>query len=118
LIEILWAEEMPMTTPDDTPHATTRIDVTGANCPWCFNAVLELLRSAPHVESVRGSIGEQLLIVDHGGADEGSLLEVVRSNLHVDARSASEHVQGAVEASLTDVACPTCEARTDRRTGR
>ncbi len=103
-----------MTGTDEPTAATTRIDVSGANCAWCFNEAMERLRAAPAVAEVRGSIAEHLLIVDHEGADEAQLLEIVRRNLHVDARSASEHVQAAVEPNVTDVPCPHCEARPDR----
>lgn len=110
-----------MTSPDQSTSSTTRIGVTGANCPWCFNEVLDRLRAAPAVESVRGSITEELLIVDHRGADEVELLEIVRQHLHIDARGSSEHVQAAVEPSVTGAPCPHCEAPPGRRptgTGR
>ena len=99
-----------MTTPDGAATTTTRIDVTGANCPWCFNDVMDRLRADPAVVSVRGSIATHLLVVEHGGADDERLLALVQRNLHVDARGSSEHVMAAVDPSVTELPGPHCEA--------
>lgn len=85
--------------------ATTEISVTGANCPWCFNDTIDLLRAAPGVGAVRGSISDQCLSIDHDGTDERALIALVSRNLHGEAVYASEHVMVEVQPDVGELNC-------------
>lgn len=92
-----------MTAADDT--ATAEISIVGANCPWCFNDILEVLRCEPGVLSVVASIAGQCMRVEHLGADIGRLLAVVREGLHADGTCSTEHVMVALDPHVADLRC-------------
>ena len=50
----------------DAEAVTTELTVAGANCPWCFNETVELLRREPGVVSVDASMGGQCIRITHG----------------------------------------------------
>ena len=87
------------------PMRTTEISVAGANCPWCFNETVELLRHEPDVVSVEASIGGQCLRVDHHDVAVDRLLAVVHGRLHADDTSTTEHVMVAVDPRVADLHC-------------
>lgn len=87
------------------PAATTEISVAGANCPWCFNDTIDLLRDAPGVDAVRGSISDGCLSIDHDGTDEGALITLVSRNLHGEAVYATEHVMVEVNPRAGELNC-------------
>lgn len=98
----------------DQSTLTTEIEVSGANCPWCFNDTIEGLLSEPGVVSVHGSVTGQCVRVDHRGVAVDRLLTVVRSRLHADDISNAEHVMVAVDPRVADLACThRGSARTD-----
>lgn len=84
---------------------TTEISIPGANCPWCLNETVEVLRAEPGVTSVATSITGQCLRVEHTAVGTDHLLEVVRRHLHADDTSSAEHVMVEVEPALADHHC-------------
>ena len=84
---------------------TTEITVVGANCPWCFNETVDLLRHEPGVVSVDGSITEQCLRVDHHDVAIERLLDVVRGHLHADDTSSAEHIMVTVDPHVAEPHC-------------
>lgn len=95
----------------DDSTQTTEISVAGANCPWCFNDTLAVLRDEPGVVAVEGSIAGQCIVVDHRDVTVDRLLDVVRGELHADETSPTEHVMVAVDPTVADLHC------THRRSG-
>lgn len=85
----------------------TELTVSGANCPWCFNETLDVLRRQPGVRHVQGSITEQWLLVEHNGP-EAVLVELVRRYLHADDTSSAEHMMVEVDPHI---ACDRCGHR-------
>ena len=85
--------------------ATTEISIAGANCPWCFNETLDVLRREPGVVSVAASLAGQCLSVEHHGVAIDRLLAVVRGSLHADATSSAEHVMVTVDPHVADLHC-------------
>lgn len=85
--------------------ATTEISIAGANCPWCFNDTLEILRHEPGVVSVVASIAGQCLRVEHRGVAIDRLLAVVRGRLHADDTTSTEHVMVAIDPHVADLHC-------------
>lgn len=102
-----------MTAADET--ARTEISIAGANCPWCFNDTLDVLRHEPGVVSVVASIAGQCLRVEHRGVAIDRLLAVVRGSLHADDTSSTEHVMVTVDPHVADLHC-THHARNPDRT--
>jgi hypothetical protein len=84
---------------------TTEISVAGANCPWCFNETIDLLRREPGVVSVDATIAGQCLRVAHYDVAIERLVTVVRGHLHADETSSAEHVMGAVDPRVADLHC-------------
>ena len=92
-----------MTAADET--ATTEISVEGANCPWCFNDTLDVLRREPGVVSVVASITGHCIRVEHHDVAIDRLLAVVRGRLHADDTSPTEHVMVTVDPYVADLQC-------------
>jgi hypothetical protein len=84
---------------------TTEISVEGANCPWCFNDTLDVLRSEPGVVSAAASIAGQCLRVEHRDVPIDRLLAVVRGSLHADDTTSTEHVMIAIDPHVADLHC-------------
>ncbi len=91
--------------PDPIRTRTTEISVVGANCPWCFNDTLDVVRSEPGVVSVLGSVAGQCIRVEHDDVAVGRLLSVVRDHLHADDMSSAERVMVVVEPHLAERRC-------------
>ena len=89
----------------DDAKRTTEINLVGANCPWCFNDTIDLLRHEPGVIGVRGSITGQCLRVDHHDVAVDRLLAVVRGSLHADDASTTEHVMVALDPRVAELHC-------------
>jgi len=87
---------------------TTEITVVGANCPWCFNETVEMLRCEPGVNEVTASIGTSCLCVEHHGVAIDRLLAVVRGHLHADEVTSGEHVMVAVDPLVAELHCAHC----------
>jgi hypothetical protein len=85
--------------------ATTEISIAGANCPWCLNDTLDVLRREPGVVSVAASIAGQCLRVEHHDVAIDRLLAVVRGSLHADETSSTEHVMVALDPHIADLHC-------------
>jgi hypothetical protein len=85
--------------------ATTEISVVGANCPWCFNDTLDVLRREPGVVSVVASIAGQCLSVEHHDVAIERLLAVIRGSLHGDDTTSVEHVMVAIDPHVADLHC-------------
>ena len=84
---------------------TTEIAVAGANCPWCFNETIDLLRHEPGVVSVDATIAGQCLRIAHRDVAIERLVTIVRGHLHADDTSSAEHVMAAVDPRLADLNC-------------
>jgi hypothetical protein len=91
--------------PAQVHPTTTEIAVAGANCPWCFNDTLDVLRRTPGVRAVDGSITGQCVRVVHDGLATDELVELVRRHLHADGTYAAEHVMVAVDPRVADLHC-------------
>jgi len=73
-----------MTTPSHPIPGTerrTEIKVAGANCPWCLNAAIEILRQVHGVRSVHSSMTEECIQVVHEDVPIDTLLDSLRSIL-------------------------------------
>ena len=90
-------------TPDD--GITTEIIVSGANCPWCLNETLDLLRREPGVQSADSSAAGQCMRIRHNGVAVDRLLAVIRGNLHANDTSSIEHVMVEIDPRLADLHC-------------
>ena len=84
---------------------TTEISVVGANCPWCFNETLDLLRREPGVVSATASLTGSCMRIEHHGVAIERLLAVVRGHLHADDTTSAEHVMVAVDPLVADLNC-------------
>ncbi len=84
---------------------TTEIAVTGANCPFCFNDTIELLRAEPRVIAVEASIASHCFRIDHDGADVDRLALLVRQHLHGHDDSSDERVMVEIDAQLAELHC-------------
>lgn len=84
---------------------TTEIDVTGANCPFCFNETMDRLRVEPGVVAVHGSTAEQCFRIDHDGVELDRLVSLVRQHLHGDDVSSDEHVMVEVDPRVAEQHC-------------
>lgn len=87
---------------------TTEITVVGANCPWCFNETVEMLRCEPGVIGVTASIGMSCLCVEHHGVAIDRLLAVVRAHLYADDVTSAERVMVAVDPPTAELNCGHC----------
>lgn len=85
---------------------TTEITIEGANCPWCFNETIELLRREPGVVGVDASIGQQCVSIRHHDVALDRLLAVIRGHLHADDMSSVEHVMVEIDPQLAATHCP------------
>jgi hypothetical protein len=84
---------------------TTEITVTGANCPWCFNETLDLLRREPGVIDTEATMAGQCLRVRHRAVAVDRLLAVIRGHLHGDETSSHEHVMIEIDAQVGEPHC-------------
>jgi copper chaperone CopZ len=61
----------------------TSLDLTGANCPYCFQDTLAGLTRIEGVSNVHGSMGGSCIVIDHD--DEvtvDALVELIHGHLH------------------------------------
>ncbi len=93
---------------------TTEISLGGANCPWCFNDTVDVLRREPGVVSVVASIAGQCMRVEHHDVAIDRLLAVVRGSLHADDTTSTEHVMVALDPHVADLHCTHRGATPDR----
>ena len=92
-------------TESSPPTTTTEIDIGGANCPWCLNETVDVLRARPGVVGVDASITGQCVRVEHRGVDIDQLLDTIRTHLHADAVASAEHVMAPVEPHVREHVC-------------
>jgi hypothetical protein len=88
-----------------TAETVTEITVAGANCPWCLNETLDLLRREPGVVAVDANIGGQCLRVRHHDVAVARLLAVIRDHLHADDMSSAEHVMAEIDPQVAGLHC-------------
>lgn len=60
----------------------TSLQLTGANCPTCFNDTLDDLKKVTGVRSVHGSIGGSCIVIDHDDLDPKCFVTAIREHLH------------------------------------
>lgn len=60
----------------------TSMQLTGANCPTCFNDTLDDLKSIAGVRAVHGSIGGSCLVIDHDELAPDLLAKAIGEHLH------------------------------------
>lgn len=101
--------------PAETVVTTTEITVPGANCSWCLNETLDLLRAEPGVSAAVADIGRQCLIIDHDDIAVDRLLAVIRGHLHAEDMTSAERVMVAVDPHVAELRCT---HRSGERTGR
>jgi hypothetical protein len=87
------------------PSTVTEIAVVGANCPWCLNETIDLLRDEPGVVAVDSDMTDQCLRVRHRGVALDRLLEVVRGHLHAQALASTERVMVEVDPEIAALHC-------------
>lgn len=90
---------------ENTITRTTEITVAGANCPWCFNETIDLLRREPGVIDVEATMAGQCLRIRHRAVAVDRLLAVIRGYLHGEAMSSLERVMIEIDAELADPHC-------------
>jgi hypothetical protein len=93
-------------------ETVTEITISGANCAWCFNETVDLLRREPGVVGVDANITGQCVRVRHRGVAVERLLAVIRGHLHADDTSSAEHVMVAIDPHVAELHCA------HRRAGR
>jgi hypothetical protein len=84
---------------------TTEISVAGANCPWCFNETIDLLRREPGVVSVDATIAGQCLRVVHRDVAIERLVTGVRAPPHAADTYYRSNVLHAVAGRAADLNC-------------
>jgi hypothetical protein len=94
-----WGGGMTETT------STTEITIVGANCPWCLDETLDLLRREPGVVSVDANIADECLRVRHRDVAVDRLLAVIRGHLLADDTSSAEHVMVEIDPAVADLHC-------------
>lgn len=94
--------------------ATTEISVVGANCPWCFNDTIDVLRREPGVVSVDASMAGQCVRVEHHDVAIDRLITVIRGRLHADGTSSTEHVMVAIDPHVAELHCTHHASNPDR----
>jgi hypothetical protein len=85
--------------------AITEIVVTGANCPWCLEQTLEVLRDEPGVIGARASSTGHCLSIEHHDVEAEHLLEVVRANLHGYDRTPAETLMVQIDPHVASLHC-------------
>ena len=85
--------------------ATLEIRIQGANCPYCLNETMDRLRAEPGVASVRASMADGCLVVEHRDVAEARLVAIVGDNLHGSARSSNEIVMVQIDAEVAELHC-------------
>jgi hypothetical protein len=88
-----------------TAETVTEITVAGANCAWCLNETLDLLRSEPGVVSIDSNIAGQCLRVRHHDIAVERLLAIIRGHLHADDTSSGEHVMVEIDPQVAELHC-------------
>lgn len=88
-----------------TAESVTEIVVAGANCPWCLNETLDLLRGEPGVVAVDANIAGQCVRVRHHDVAVERLLAVIRGHLHADDTSSAEHVMVEIDPQVAELHC-------------
>lgn len=83
----------------------TEIAVAGANCPWCLNETLDVLRREPGVVSVAADLGGPCLRIEHDGPSVERLLALIRDHLHAESTSSFEQVMVAVDPQVAELHC-------------
>ena len=84
---------------------TIEISVVGANCPWCFNETIDVLRQEPGVVSVNASMAGQCMTIEHRDVGTDRLVELVRGHLRADVTSSADHVMVAVDPRVAELHC-------------
>lgn len=87
------------------PRTTTEIIVEGANCNFCMNETLDLLRRQPGVLAAHSSMTGGCLVVEHEQLPVDDLLDLVRRHLHGVAMSSIEPVMVAVDPRVAELHC-------------
>ena len=84
---------------------TTEMVIDGANCPYCLNATLDVLRSETGVSNAQLSALNGCLVVEHENLDPHVLVEIVRSNLHGTAEWGNETVMIRIDPEVAEIHC-------------
>jgi hypothetical protein len=90
---------------DDQPPTTTEITITGANCPWCFNDTIDLLRAQPGIVDVQATMSGQCLRIEHDGLAVDDLTALVRHHLHAADTSSNEAVMVEIDPHVAALHC-------------
>lgn len=83
----------------------TEVVIQGANCPFCLNETLELLRATPGVQSVEASSSAGCLVVVHDSTDEETLVDLMHAHLHGIAKAGNEIVMTEVGPTVRILGC-------------
>lgn len=83
----------------------TTLRVAQANCPFCFDETLDVLRAVDGVRQVDGSSAGPCIEIDHDDVALDVLVATVRRHLHGVEMMANEIVMVPVEPVAEPTAC-------------
>ena len=84
----------------------TEVQLSGANCPRCFDTVLSMLSDDPRVVAVHGAFSDQCIEIDLGDMTVKELMALIQRNLHgVGIAGNGERVMVAIQPSIGDEHC-------------
>ncbi|MEP6623881.1 MAG: hypothetical protein ABJC79_05535 [Acidimicrobiia bacterium] len=84
----------------------TQIQLSGANCPTCFETVRTMLSDDPGVVTVHGSFSGQCIQIELGDMCVDELMSLLQRNLHgVGIAGNGDRVMVDIEPSIGDGHC-------------
>lgn len=83
----------------------TEVKIEGADCTYCLNDTVAVLRGLDGVEAVSASITDGCIAVDHELDDPSTLARVLQEGLHGTGRSGNEVVMTSVEPVISLLHC-------------
>ncbi len=83
----------------------TEVAIDGADCSYCLNETLELLRAMTGVRSVEASSTSHCLVVDHDDIDLDALVAAMHQHLHGVGTSGTEIVMTEVGPTVRLLGC-------------
>lgn len=83
----------------------TELRVEGADCPFCWNDVVDGLRHIDGVTSVTNSMSAGCIAIEYEGIDLASLVQIVHTSLHGVAMSANEIVMSSIDPVVAVLHC-------------
>lgn len=90
----------------DMSNDTTEMNIEGANCSFCLNETLDVLRSQEGVESASVSAVDGCLVVESHDVDQRVLVDIAAANLHGIATWGDEAEMIGIKPTIVQTHCP------------